>query len=256
GVIGTLICFLLFWPQIYTNFGELIAANKIARHQVFHSSNPFRGFFITMPLYILLLATAGAGCDIYRREPTILGLLIVCFSFLLLAKSIELKSGRHLLFIYPFFMILAAYPVSLSLNFLKGTLARLALIGVVSICIAGTIVEMYRLFPYQYSFYNSLVGVFNGPPSLTRHQGRYAEREALDQIAAKINAGTVVRIYSCGSKLNIMSRPGFEPTNRQEDADYVIALPNGCSPDKFEGLPVVGEVRREGVLLARIYTPR
>src|SRR5262249_36622354 len=183
GVIGTLICFLLFWPQIYTNFGELIAANKIARHQVFHSSNPFRGFFITMPLYILLLATAGAGCDIYRREPTILGLLIVCFSFLLLAKTIELKSVRHLLFIYPFFMILAAYPVSLMLNFLKGALARLALIGVVSICIAGTMVEMYRLFPYQYSFYNSLVGGFReAPSSLPRDQGRSAEREALDQI--------------------------------------------------------------------------
>jgi len=256
GIIGSLLCFIFFWPQVYTNFGELIAANKIAAKQVFHTSNPFRNFFITMPLYIILLCAAGVGCDIYRRVPTILALLIVCFTFLLLAKSIELKGGRHLLFIYPFFMILAAYPVSLTLNFLKGTLARLALIGVVSICIAGTIVEMYRLFPYQYSFYNSLVGGFKGPHSLTRDQGRSAEREALDQIAAKINAGTVVRIYSCGSELNIMSRPGFEPTNRQEDADYVIALPNGCSPDKFEGLPVVGEVRREGVLLARIYTPR
>jgi len=256
GVIGGLICFLFFWPQIYTNFGELMAANKIATHQVFHSSNPLRGFFITMPLYILLLGAVGIGCEIYRREPTILALLLVCFSFIFMAKGIQLKSSRHLLFIYPFFMILAAYPMSLMLNFLRGTPARLALICVVSLCIAGTIVEMYRLFPYQYSFYNSLVGGFRGPHSLLRDQGRSAEREALDQIATKINAGTVVRIYSCGSKLNLMSRPGFEPTNRQEHADYVIALRNGCSPDKFEGLPIVGEVRREGELLARIYSPR
>jgi hypothetical protein len=256
GVVGSLICFLFFWPQVYANFGELIAANKIAKHQVFHSSNPFRHFFITMPLYLLVLGTAGVGCDIYRQKAPIIASLIVLSSFLLLAKAIELKSARHLLFVYPFFMILAAYPVSLMLDFLKGNLARLALIGVVSLCIAGTIVEIYRLFPYQYSFYNSLVGGFRGPASLARDQGRSAEREALDQIAAKINVGTVVRIYSCGSKLNIMSHPGFERTDRQEDADYVIALRHGCSPDKFEGLPVVGEVGREGVLLARIYTSR
>ena len=118
---------------------------------------------------------------------------------------------------------------------------------------------MYRLFPYQYSFYNSLVGGFAGADGVYEiDTWRSAHREALDLIAAKVNPGDTVRIRSCASKLNLRPHPGFKLVERLEDADYFIALRRGkkCAPAVFEGRPVVGEVRREGVLLARIYAAR
>jgi hypothetical protein len=70
--------------------------------------------------------------------------------------------------------------------------------------------------------------------------------------------GEAVKIYSCGSKIDYKTHPGFKFANSREDADYLVAQRRGsrCVPSAFDGLPVVGEVRREGVLLARVYSAR
>ena len=263
GLVGCLLCFLVFWPQVYALqfvFREP-GANAIFKA----NQDPYYAatyFIVSTPLFLLVLAVAGVGCALYRREAPIVAAIIV-FSSFFLAQALTgfrvYNGSRHFLFLYPFFMLTAAYPVALLLDVMKGSLARVALIGIIALCVAGTLFDMYRLFPYQYSFYNSLVGGFAGADGVYEIDSwRSAHREAIDLIAAKVDPGTIVRIRSCASKLNLRVYPNFKLVERNEDADYFIALRRGkkCAFEMFDGLPVVGEVRREGVLLARIYAAR
>ena len=68
----------------------------------------------------------------------------------------------------------------------------------------------------------------------------------------------VVRIYTCGSALNFKEHPLFRLVEweQREDADYIVALRRVCDAAYFQiqDLPVIGEVRRQGVLFAAIYS--
>jgi hypothetical protein len=118
---------------------------------------------------------------------------------------------------------------------------------------------MYRLFPYQYSFYNSLVGGVVGADGVYEiDTWRSAHREAVELVASRIAPGETVRIRSCASSLNLSIAPGLIRSKSNEDADFFIALRRGrkCSFEAFDHLAAIGEVRREGVLLARVYAVR
>ena len=77
----------------------------------------------------------------------------------------------------------------------------------------------------------------------------------MDLIAGKIAPGKTARVYSCASKIDYRRHRNLKLASKEE-ADYFIAQRRGrrnCVPSEFDGLPVVGEICREGVLLARIY---
>jgi hypothetical protein len=261
-VVGVLLCLLVFWPQVY------VLEFEFREHgwSIFRASqDPYYAatyFIVSTPVFLLGLAAAGLGCAMYRREAPIIAAIIIFFAafFAQALSDFRVYDGaRHFLFVYPFFMLIAAYPVALMLNMLKGKLARAAVIGSIALCVASTIIEMYRLFPYQYSFYNSLVGGFAGADGVYQiDTWRAADREAVDLIASRITPGDTVRIRSCGSKLNLKTHPGLILSKSNKDADYFIAIRSAkrCTPEVFYGQPVVGEVRREGVLLARVYAAR
>jgi hypothetical protein len=155
-------------------------------------------------------------------------------------------------------MLIAAYPIGLILTLHRSRVVRIATPIVVLIAMIPTLVSMYQLFPYQYSFYNILVG---GVPGA---DGRYyidvwrsALREALRKIADIPNSNDGIHIYySCGSTLNFLEHPGFSPALDVENADYIIVLRRNCDPrtSPVYDLPIVGEVRRQGVLFATIYS--
>ena len=262
GVFGCFVCFLLFWPQFYALdivFREAGKAVLSASQDPYYASTYF---VVSMPLFLLGLAVAGVICAIYCREAAIIAAIVICISFFLAQalSGVRVYNGsRHFLFVYPYVMLTAAYPVALLLEAVKVRWVRLGLVGAIIVCVAGTAFEMYRLFPYQYSFYNSLVGGFPGADGTYEiDTWRVAHREALELIADRVRAGDTVRIRSCGSQLNLLLHRGFTAVDRKEDADYAVAMPRGkkCSFKVFEGLPVIGEVRREGVLLARVYAVR
>lgn len=265
--LGCLIAFLLFWPQFY--FGDIAgpggSQGGFIDTQQFSSgrrNDPYyaiRYFVISTPVFLLGLAAAGAACAVRRQEPSVLAAVIIfalTFSAPALAGARVDNGCRHFLFVYPFFMLVAAYPVSLLFDVAKGSLVRLAIIGGVAICVSATAVAMYRLIPYQYSFYNSLVGGLQGADGVYEiDTWRSAHREALDLIASKVAPGKTARVYSCASKIDYRRLRNLKLASKEE-ADYFVAQRRGrnnCVPSEFDGLPVVGEVRREGVLLARVY---
>jgi Dolichyl-phosphate-mannose-protein mannosyltransferase len=282
---GILVCSLLFWPQLY-----LFRPDQVFRVvTTFLNFEKWRGtalifqtaykadkipwyyasvyFLISTPLYLLALAGAGLACMIYKRAPAIIASAII-FLFVFAEQAItgaRIYNGcRHFLFVYPFFMLFAAYPAALMLDAIKHQAIRVALIGAIGLCVSATILEMYRLFPYQYSFYNSLVGGFAGADGkFYIDVWRSANREALDQIESLSPGEDKVRVFIPSTEINLWIHPRIERVTRQEDADYIVALnicrsdarPQRC-PIDVDVLPAVGDVRREGVLLARIYAGR
>jgi hypothetical protein len=154
-------------------------------------------------------------------------------------------------------MLIAAYPVGWALASQSRQIIRIATLAFVGTGTLTAAVSMYQLFPYQYSFYNMLVGGISGA------DGRYeidvwraALREALSEIAEKPQSGKVVRIGTCGSALNFASHPTFRHVQESEEADYIVILRRcldlGISQNP--NLPIIGSVRRQGVLLAAIYS--
>ncbi len=121
-----------------------------------------------------------------------------------------------------------------------------------------TVIQMYRLHPYEYCYFNILVGGLQGA------DGRYdvdvwrsAQREALEAIETlPENRRRVIRFYSCGETIDSINHPRTEWIATPDTADYLLQFRNGCAADSFAGLPVVLEVRRLGVLLARVYERR
>ncbi len=279
--VGCFVCFAVFWPQFffwsptqlvnvvrlfmnYTNWqgyvqihGEYFFSDKVPWYYT------VTYIVISMPLFLLALTAAGTVYGVLKREPLVVSFAAVCIFFLAyqaIADSRALNGYRHFIFLLPFMMLIAAYPIAHLLNSSGPSIVRIATLTVVLVAIFATLVSSYQLFPYQYSFYNALVG---GVPGA---DGRYyidlwksALREALDKIEKLPDAGDSIRIYySCGSTLNFVAHPRFKPVERIEDADYVVALRRPCDPRVWpgQGLPLVGDVRRQGVVFAAIYSRR
>src|SRR5262245_21961079 len=160
-----------------------------------------------MPIFLLVLTAAGAFYGAARREPVIICFTIVCTAFLIGQAAIGARvydGYRHFLFLVPFAMTIAAYPIGCVMKAEISPVLRIAMLAVVTGSVTSVVASMYRLFPYQYSFYNVFVG---GVPGA---DGRYsievwrsALREALRLIDEKLApTKSSARIYSCGSSMN------------------------------------------------------
>ncbi len=274
GGLGCLICFIFFWPEFYFfKASDIVNVVKLfANYNVWNGLVQIHGeffnfdkvpryymlayFTISMPLFLVTLIPAGIICSIIRREALIIAAALICITFFSYqaATRAQVYSGyRHFIFLLPFTSLIAAYPISLMTSRNLSPAVRAAALAIVAGGVIVSAVAMYRLFPYQYSFYNSLVGGIQGA------DGRYyvdvwrsAMREAFVKLDTSAPSGTV-RVFSCGSVLNYAGHPRFASVADAAQADYIVSLRRGCPPDKFQNLPVVGDVRREGVVFAVIY---
>ena len=172
--------------------------------------------------------------------------------------SREYNGFRHFLFILPYITVAAACALahvacnSRSLRIrVAGVAALIAFMGVSAL-------GMSRLFPYQYSSYNLLVGGIEGA------RGRFyvdvrksAHREALGLLDRASGPGGAPKVYSCGgSTLNYLDYPRMQRVTTPNQADYVVALPRGCPASKFPGFRTVAEVKRGNVLFASVLVPK
>ena len=262
--LGCVVGLILFFPQLFlgqinqrgasTRFSEIHKWTKSAGNDRYYAE---RYFTATTPIFMLVLGTAGMLFALYRRNAVVLAAGLIC-GFVFLSVTVthnRVYDGcRHFLFVYPYFMVLAAYPVSV-LFMLKSVAARTVVSSAVAICLVSVVLEMYRLFPYQSSFYNSLVGGIEGADGVYEIDvWRSAHREALKLISG-LSPGKTVRVYSCGARIDFLQSEGLLRAKTMDEADYFLALRRGrgCSAARFEGRPVISEVRRGTVLFATIY---
>jgi hypothetical protein len=184
GLTAVLACILL-WPYLWTNpVGHLLESYR------FFMGNPnkdyvlFMGevtkgrllpwFFLpwlmllqfTEPLWILL-AAAVVLLILHRLNPSPTPLFLAILGIWLLAPTVPLvlqhawfyDNFRQFLFVTPVFFLVAAFALDFLFASARFPLLRLGL-GVL-ILLPGAI-QIVRLHPYQYVYYNSLVGGSSG----------------------------------------------------------------------------------------------
>jgi dolichyl-phosphate-mannose-protein mannosyltransferase len=278
-VVGCVVCFLVFWPQFFfwspVNIAHVV--RQFMSYEQWHGNVLIHGeyfpadqvpwyymltyFSISMPLFLLALTGAGALYGLWRREALVISSTVVFTVFVayqaVTGARVAFNGYRHFLFLLPFTMLIAAYPVGRVLASKRRRITHVATLAVVTVGTFAATVSIYQLFPYQYSFYNMLVGGIPGADGKYEIDiWRAALREALIEIEKMPHNREVIRIGTCGSSLNFAAHPGFRHVNEWEDPDYIVVLRRclDLRTSQIPDLPIVGTVRRQGVLFAAIYS--
>lgn len=120
---------------------------------------------MTEPALILILLGTAVALYLFRKgkklEPILLVFLwfVVPTSLVILLQPTLYDNARHLLFLWPALFILAAVGLEPVITWIKPSLAKIALITILA---APGIYSIAQLYPYEYVYYNSLVGGVRG----------------------------------------------------------------------------------------------
>jgi hypothetical protein len=175
---------------------------------------------------------------------------------------------RHFLFVIPALTILASIGLDTALTALatRGRVTAAGGLAVVTACFVSNAVTLVRLHPYEYLFYNTLVGGLEG--ASRRYDLDYwfgSMPEALTQLesylrrTASADTSPPAQVYSvavCGE------RPAFEKTvtlpqlrwdfrPEWEQSDFFIAPTHMNCDSDLDG-KIIGTVQRLGVIIAYI----
>ncbi len=137
-------------------------------------------------------------------------------------------------------------------------------VAVLAVGVTLPVVEMVRLHPYEYTYYNHFIGGVSGA------QGRFmldywglSLKQASQALEAKIAADKIPhpsgrrwKLAVCGPHRSpeVELGPDFEITWDPQGADFAMML--GVFYCREFDAPVMAEIRREDVLYARVYDLR
>lgn len=255
------------WRELFA--GELILVPDMPRSYV-----PTL-FALRMPEIFLALGIAGAFVAAARRDlPLPQRAVFVCIGMaaifpiaLAVAVRPAMYNGiRHFIFLLPPWAVLGGMAGAWLLEALhrRFRLGATAAIVVFGLGVASAIVAMVRLHPYQYSYFNRLIG--GVPGAQARYMLDYwglSFKQASQALAAKIAAdkipqpsGRPWKLAVCGPDRSpqVELGPNFETSWDPQGADFGLSL--GVFYCATLDAPVIAEIRREGVLYARVYDLR
>ena len=208
-------------------------------------------------------AMAGAN-QLLRRDIALISLtLIIPLACQVAFQGPAFTGLRHFLFVIPALTILAAVGLDTALTALamRGRVAAASGLAVVTACFVWNAVILVRLHPYEYLFYNTMVGGLEG--ASRRYDLDYwfgSMPEALNQLESYLRRTEPVapaQVYSvavCGERPAFEKavtlpqlRWDFKPT--WEQSDFFIA-PTQMNCDRDLDGKVIGTVERLGVTIA------
>jgi hypothetical protein len=175
------------------------------------------GIQLTEPMLLFAVLGIAVGCYTNRRSPRdLLGLAILGLWFLapiatsIISESVVYDNFRHFLFILPPLFIMAGISLDFSLQYLQTGYLRVALVALV---LVPGIIGISLLHPYEYIYYNSLVGGVRGA------YGRYELDywcTSLDDAVTYVNRTmpkeSEVAVWGPGSVVRRSIRPDIEVT--------------------------------------------
>jgi hypothetical protein len=235
-------------------------------------------FALKEPEILVLLTvagTAGALIAAMRRDlPTSqrATLLLVALAAVLpvavtvIARPAMYNGIRHFVFIMPPVAVLgglaAVWLWQRLARFGRPALAASAVVATAAV--ASPIVEMVRLHPYQYTHFNRLAGGVKAADDLYMlDYWGLAFKQAADELHAKLTLGLESpaprqrwRIAVCGPHhpASVELGPEFITTYDTKGADFALMLGEFyCAEYKA---PILVEIKREGVVYARVYDIR
>jgi Dolichyl-phosphate-mannose-protein mannosyltransferase len=258
------------WRELFA--GELIMVPDMPRSYL-----PIL-FGLQLPELLLALSIAGLTGALamvarpsvpVRRRAIYLSLMLA--AILPLAVAIATRPAmyngiRHFMFVIPPLAVLGGLAGGSLLERAR-QLGRPVLVAGCAFLLAGValpLIEMVRLHPYQYVYFNRIAGGIRGA------EGRYmldywglSFKQASQELLARISergeraeSGRRWKIAVCGPHppASIALGPQFELTWDSKGADFAMMLGVFyCA--KFDA-PVLAEITREGVVFARVYDIR
>jgi hypothetical protein len=245
------------FPQVHTIFylGELVFSNDLPWHYV-----PWLATIQMTEGLVVCLILAVASLMLKRnwlKRAWLVGILlwigIPVFAVIVLGVPIY-GNIRHLLFGVPALFLLAAIGIDSLLAWIRRpSLAMILAIGLLAPGVLGIMTG----HPYEYIYYNSLVGGVRGASgrhemdhwciSMKEAVGFLNEYAVQDSDVSVEGAIEVARGYA-REDLDL-----YRAHTSQPKPDYGLACDNLLDrPEFFEGLAVVHEVTSRGVVLAQV----
>jgi hypothetical protein len=235
-------------------------------------------FALQMPEIFLALGLGGtlgafhaaARRNLSARRRAVL-ILVAMAAIFPVALTVALRPAmyngiRHFVFVLPPFAVLGGIAGAWLFDLLKRRFrfGATAALTVFAIGIALAVVDMVRLHPYQYTYFNSLTGGIAG--ARDRYMLDYwglSFKQASQQLAAKLAeqklekpAGRRWKLAVCGPHRSpqVELGPDFETSWDPQGADFAMMLGEFyCAT--FDA-PVITEIKRAGVVFARVYDLR
>ena len=255
------------WKELYE--GRLIAVPDMPASYLPHL------FVLKLPLLLLVLGLAGAVGAFFsaarrdtppnRRAVFLLAALaaLLPIGIAMLTRPALYNGLRHFIFVVPPFAALGGLAVAW-LAARAPARGKAALAAIVVAGLAVPAAGMARLHPYEYAYFNPLIGGVRGA------QGRYmldywglAFKQAANELRAQL-AATHARtpqgrrwvVAICGPEAAAAQDlgPQFETTFDQKKADFAMAL--GTFYCRHLSAPLLVDIKRAGVTFARVYDLR
>jgi hypothetical protein len=227
-------------------------------------------FGAALAMMFALLPRLAAGSTRPRRRDIALVSLTVIFPLLceVISHGPAFTGMRHFLFVIPALATLAGIGLDAAATALatRGRLTASGALAVVTACLLSGAVTLVRLHPYEYLYYNTVVGGLEG--ASRRYDLDYwfsSMPEALNQLEAYLrrtepaDAGRPAHVYSvavCGERLSFEKnvtlpqlRWDFKPEWNQSEF-FIAPTHMNCDGD-LDG-KVIGTVKRLGVTIAYV----
>ena len=174
---------------------------------------------------------------------------------LILLNSPLYHNFRQALFLIPAMFMLAAFTLELVFSKMTQSWARVLLIG--SIALPG-VYSTIKLYPYEYVYYNSLVG---GPAGIRDRYELDYWRISLREIALELNelvpqGATIIVARSAGLFVKyarpdlVVDKPINSILDPNEGYDYVVQVARGKAWDRYPDAKNVVIIERAGAVLA------
>jgi hypothetical protein len=259
------------WRELYE--GRLIFVPDMPSSYLPHM------FAIKLPEVMIALGLFGAAFTLAagatgklpaRRSGALFALMMAAFFPVVVAMVARpaLYNGlRHLLFVVPPFAVFGGFAGAAAVQWAQAR-GRAALAGVIAVFAAGLVLpisEIVRLHPFQYSSFNWISGGVRMAHNnymvdywgLAFKQASEALRARLDARNEKPPSGRRWLVEICGPQrgAEVALGPAFETTWDRKTVDFAMMLGTFYCRDDIRA-PVLVEIRREGVLYARVYDLR
>ncbi|HVG51036.1 MAG TPA: glycosyltransferase family 39 protein [Xanthobacteraceae bacterium] len=258
------------WRELFA--GELIQVPDMPRNYVPQL------FALRLPEILLALGIAGLFSAVVavllrRRSPQdCAALLVVMLAAVtpvvitVIERPAMYNGVRHFLFVVPPFAALAGYAGAQIMDWI-GRHFRFGIPIAAIIFIIGVllpVIEMVRLHPYQYTFFNQIIGGMRGANGLYMRDYwglsfKQMSKKLLGELSArgeKQPEGRRWRIAVCGPHrpAQVELGPQFEIVWDPKGADFAMTL--GEFYCRRLDAPIIAEVTREDIVYARVYDIR
>jgi hypothetical protein len=220
---------------------------------------------ITTPLGIILLLMTSLRF-IKRFTQNELAVLLVCAlvvnaALVILFHPVLYDGLRHFLFLLPILAALAALSAASWIRESALGLFRPTLFGLVALNLFGVGVEMVRLHPYEYVYFNEVTGGLKG--SIGKFDNDYwgaSTKEAAEWVKANglSDPKKVYLINTGGNDYQVFPylNKRMNWTDSRKDADFYISTTRDGKDKLADPSKIVHVVEREGIPLCYVFKLR